>query len=256
MKGEDIDAYIVEIEELIRLAEYRFDVPQTIEMFTDGLPTGLYQKVLELDRPATYEQWKQAAINRQQDYIHMKARLRAHCGGVTTSCPRGWMPWQMTPDPNAMDTSAGRTRGRVTGSEEMNPATMTRGGYIPRGGFMQGNQGGGRQRDLYEVECYTCHKKGHLSRNCPQHTWNRPSNNQRNWTPCQSQGREAIVDDRSVCDEEQIMTTRTNTQTPQQQADMWLRGVATAGEDICYDFGHVSSSFAYPIHFPHVPNPF
>ncbi len=49
MKGEDIDAYIVEIEELIQLAEYRFDVPQTIETFTDGLPTGLYQKILELD---------------------------------------------------------------------------------------------------------------------------------------------------------------------------------------------------------------
>ena len=82
MKGEDIDAYIVEIEELIRLAEYRFDVPQTIEVFTDGLPTGLYQKILELDRPATYEQWKQVAINCQQDYIHMKARLKAHCGGT------------------------------------------------------------------------------------------------------------------------------------------------------------------------------
>ncbi len=40
MKGEDIDAYIIEIEELIQLAEYRFDVPQTIETFTDGLPTG------------------------------------------------------------------------------------------------------------------------------------------------------------------------------------------------------------------------
>ncbi len=60
-------------EELIRLAEYRFDVPQTIEMFTDGLPTGLYQKILELNQPRSYEQWKQAAINRQQDYIHMKA---------------------------------------------------------------------------------------------------------------------------------------------------------------------------------------
>ncbi len=58
----------------------------------DGLPTGLYQKVLELDRPATYEQWKQAAINRQQDYIHMKARLKAHRGGITALRPRGWMP--------------------------------------------------------------------------------------------------------------------------------------------------------------------
>ncbi len=175
MKGEDIDAYIVEIEELIRLAEYRFDVPQTIEAFTDGLPTGLYQKVLELDRPTTYEQWKQAAINRQQDYIHMKARLKAHHGGVTTSRPRGWMPRQMLTDPNAMDTSAGRTRGRVAGSEEMNPATMPRGGYTPRGGYMQRGRGGGRMRDLREVECYTCHRKGHLSRNCPQHTWNKPN---------------------------------------------------------------------------------
>ncbi len=92
--------------------------------------------VLELDRPTTYEQWKQAAINRQQDYIHMKARLKAHRGGITTTRPRGWMPWQMLADPNAMDTSAGRTRGRIAGSEEMNPATMPWGGYIPRGGYM------------------------------------------------------------------------------------------------------------------------
>ncbi len=131
MKGEDIDAYIVKIKELIRLAEYRFDVPQTIETFTDGLPTRLYQKVLELDRPTTYNQWKQAAINHQQDYIHMKARLKAHCEGVAPPHQRGWMPQQMMLNPNAMDTSAGRTRGCVTGSEEMNPATMPRGGYIP-----------------------------------------------------------------------------------------------------------------------------
>ncbi len=189
MKGEDIDTYIVEIEELIRLAEYRFDVPQTIEVFTNRLPTGLYQKILELDRPITYEQWKQVAINRQQDYIHMKAQLKAHCGSVTTSHLRGWIPQRMLTDPNAMDTSAGRTRGRVTGSEEINPATMPHRGYIPRGGYMQRGQGGIRTRDLREVECYTCHKKGHLSRNCPQHTWNKPSNNEScNWTPCSSQG--------------------------------------------------------------------
>ncbi len=109
MKGEDINTYVVEIEELIRLAEYRFDVPQTIETFTNGLPMGLYQKILELDRPHSYKQWKQAAINRQQDYIHMKARLKAHRGGITTSRPRGWMPQRILTDPNAMDMLAGRT---------------------------------------------------------------------------------------------------------------------------------------------------
>ena len=224
MKGEDIDAYVVEIEELIRLAEYRFDVPQTIETFTDGLPTGLYQKILELDRPRSYEQWKQAAINRQQDYIHMKARLKAHRGGVTTSRPRGWMPQRMLTDPNVMDTSAGRTRGRIAGSKEINPATM-RGGYIPRGGFMQQGRGGGRARDLCEVECYTCHKKGHLSRQCPQHVWNKPNN----WAPRPTQGREAIVDDRSVVEED---TCENHNATPQQTANAWLRSVANEGEEV------------------------
>ncbi len=134
-------------------------------------------------------------------------------------------------DPNAMDTSAGRTRGRIVGSEEINPATMPHGGYIPRGGYMQRGQGGGRTRDLREVECYTCHKKGHLSRNCPQHVWNK-SNESRNWTPRTSHRREAIVDDRSTCDKEPSLIARSSTQTPQQQANSWLRGVATAGEDV------------------------
>jgi len=42
-----------------------------------------------------------------------------------------------------------------------------------------------------------------------------------------------VVDDRSTYgDEEQPMAARSTTQTPQQQADSWLRGVATAGEDV------------------------
>ncbi len=49
MKGEDINAYMVEFEELVCLARYCFDVLQTIETFTDGLPTSLYQKILEIN---------------------------------------------------------------------------------------------------------------------------------------------------------------------------------------------------------------
>ncbi len=49
MKGEDVDSYIAKFEEAVRMAEYQFDVPQTIETFTKGLPTGLYQKILELN---------------------------------------------------------------------------------------------------------------------------------------------------------------------------------------------------------------
>ena len=98
---------------------------------------------------------------------------------------------------------------------------------------MQRGCGGGRTRDLREGECYTCHKKGHLSCNCPQHTWNKPGNSgQRSWTPHPSQGQEAIVDNRSVYEEEQLTIARSDTQTPQQQANLWLQGIATAGEDV------------------------
>ncbi len=66
MKGEDINSYIAEFKEAVRMAEYWFDVPQTIDTFTEGLPMGLYLKVLEFDQPHSYEQWKQAAIDWQQ----------------------------------------------------------------------------------------------------------------------------------------------------------------------------------------------
>ena len=124
MKGEDIDLYIAEFEEAVRTAEYRFNVPQTIDTFTEGLPTGLYQKILKLDQPRSYDQWKQAAIDQQQVYMHMKARLQAHHGGNVPTQPRGWAPIQQLSNPNTMDTSAGRMRGRIARSEEMNPATM------------------------------------------------------------------------------------------------------------------------------------
>src|SRR6266571_1256055 len=155
-------------------------------------------------------------------YIHMKARLQAHRGNTTPRQNRGrWAPRGQLTNPNAMDTSAGRTCGRIAGSEEVDPRTM-RGGFIPRGrytpwgGFTQGQK---RTRDLSEVECYTCHKKGHLSRNCPQHTWNQ-----------QSQGRKVVVDDRSIIEDDQVLVA--HTQTPQQQANTWLRGMASAGEEV------------------------
>jgi len=45
-----------------------------------------------------------------------------------------WMPRGQLTNPNAMDTLAGRSRGRVMGSEEINFNTPP---YAPRGGFLQ-----------------------------------------------------------------------------------------------------------------------
>ncbi len=90
---------------------------------------------------------------------------------------------------------------------------------------MQRGRGGGRACDLREVECYTCHKKGHLSRYCPQHVWNKPNN----WTPRPTQGREAIVDNWSIVEED---VHEGCTATPQQTANAWLRGVANEREEV------------------------
>jgi len=64
-------------------------------------------------------------MDHQQQYILMKAQLAAHCGGFTSSRPQGWAPQRQLTDPNTMDTFIGRTRGRIMGSEEMNPHNAT-----------------------------------------------------------------------------------------------------------------------------------
>ncbi len=78
-------------------------------------------------------------------------------------------------------------------------------------------------RDLHEVECYTCHKKGHLSHNCPQHMWNKNNN----WPPHPVQGREVVVDDRSKIEPDNEQGT-----TLQQTANAWLCGVANEREEV------------------------
>jgi len=216
MKEGDIDAYIAQFEELARMAGYHLDEPQTIDTFTARLPLNLYLKTFELNQLRTYQQWREVVVKRQQQYVHARARMDAHKNSNNPK-PRigGWAPRGQLSHPDAMDTSAGRTRGRLAGSEDINYHTPP---YTPRGGFMQRGRGGGRpRRDIREVECYTCHKKGHFSRNCSQHVWNQPK----------SQGREAIVNDRSEADK-----SPPPRENPQARAQHWLRSVAEEGEDM------------------------
>src|SRR5258708_31406477 len=78
MKDGDIDAYITNFEQLAQKAGYQLDTPQTINLFTDGLPQELYEKVYHFNKPCNYEEWKNATMHRQEQYIHMKAKLDLH----------------------------------------------------------------------------------------------------------------------------------------------------------------------------------
>jgi Zinc knuckle len=226
------------------MAGYNFNETLTLDLFTRGLPHALITKVIEFDEPTTYEQWRRAVIKRQEQYVHLKARLNNfRPQTITTRNPgRGsWMPPAFQRDPNAMDTSAGRTRGRVAGLEDMTETELNknaqfasnnpfRQGYqrrtIPppggwgRGGFSRGGfgRGGGQRQDPREVICYQCNQKGHFSRNCPQQPWNQ----NRGGSSRQAQ---------TEYDEENLRTAQAvaDTRPPQQRATDWLRGVA--GED-------------------------
>ena len=56
MKDGDLDTYITEFETLARQAGYRLSFIQTIDLFTDGLPRPLFEKVFQLDDPQTFEE--------------------------------------------------------------------------------------------------------------------------------------------------------------------------------------------------------
>ena len=134
-----------------------------------------------------------------------------------------------------MDTSADRVRARLAGAEEVlerrqpgsypprNPPFPPRGG--PRQGFQQGNHR--PQRDLRDVTCYTCNRKGHLSRNCPQHNWNRQPN--RRPPPSNSRSVETDYYDEPTQPVERV--ARANT-TPQDHANQWLAKLAEEGDNV------------------------
>ena len=74
MQGQDLDGYIAHFEELVRHAKYDINGPQTIDMFTRGLPTALYETIYQHDQPETFEQWRRAVLRRQGHWYHLNAR--------------------------------------------------------------------------------------------------------------------------------------------------------------------------------------
>jgi hypothetical protein len=122
----DLDKLITEFEQLVRHAGYDINQDLVLRIFTSALPNTMYEYILRtLPQPATYEQWRSAAIDQQRVYVHMKNRADRF---KTKKLPpiNTWRPfgnqWRTPPgNPNAMDTSPGRTRARVAEAEDFLP---------------------------------------------------------------------------------------------------------------------------------------
>ena len=75
MKGEDIDSYIAQFQNLAAKAHYNLDDPITLNMFQDGLPNALVINAVRFQHPINWEQWKDAARLQQAEYLLLKERL-------------------------------------------------------------------------------------------------------------------------------------------------------------------------------------
>ncbi len=169
MEGGHIDEYIAKFERYVTMAGYGVDEPTILEKFIKGLPNPLARNCVEMDNPDSWDEWKESACKCQEVYLKWRQILGVSNTKKDQSSSKkkdlnrwrqGFNSKRMEKDPNAMDTTPGRTCARHMTTEE-------------------------QARLMNKGKCFNCQKKGHFSRDCPQS----PSPPDRDRTPQAQKGK-------------------------------------------------------------------
>ena len=151
MERGELDTYVAEFERLARLAGYNLQDQMVLDQFGSGLNPGLFTSIINNTDPCTWLDWTRAVQKYQQKYLFICSALGLKAGSSNQKArkkpqtPEQWKAaWnKRSRDPDAMDTTPGRTRARRIDAEE-------------------------RMELMKAGKCFTCKKQGHLSRDCPQ----------------------------------------------------------------------------------------
>ena len=151
------------------MANYNLQDQMVLDRFGSGLNPGLFTAIINNTDPRTWLDWTRAAQKYQQKYLLIRSALGLNTGKATQKprkkpqTPEQWKSaWnsRRSHDPDAMDTTPGRTRARKIDADE-------------------------RTELMKAGKCFTCKKQGHLSRDCPQRPPQRPRTNARASTSAQ-----------------------------------------------------------------------
>lgn len=229
MENGNLDGFINKFDLLVHHAGYNPDERLALQKFTAGLPNAMYESIYKLTpRPVTYDQWKQATLEQQKMWVHLRGWLDQFKKPKPNLKPTWKFPktFQPTYDPDAMDTSQGRAKARVAEISDFKPGGNRWKQSINNPAYQQ-------NRGPREVICYNCNQPGHIACNCPQKPFTNPRGSWRGSNSrCPQQG-PSCARYQDVTEEEQPTAQAiTNDQSAQEKVQDWLAQVVDESEDI------------------------
>ncbi len=161
----EVDTFITQFESLATKATYDLDAQPMLSLYVSKLPFKMVDHIYKVVRPVDFQGWAKATRQYHQDNtavqnirgIFEETPKKTSTGGrlkMSTQLLAWILGVKMpTPNPNAMDMRADRTRsnnwrkgtkGRVTNTEDETKDWRKK------------------------VQCYGCNQFGHLKRDCPK----------------------------------------------------------------------------------------